>query len=103
MTTIEITDIETPVGAAVIAVKDDHLVGLTFAENTDWLLERLTDQHPGCSIDRVDQVSVEARLDAYFAGDLAALSDTHTVELTRESFPRVRDEVRSWLEGKIGP
>jgi len=78
MTTIETAEVRTPLGPVTLYARGDALVGLEFTDRAARrrALERRLRRHLGAFETRTvtDPAGARRRLEAYFAGDRAALS-----------------------------
>jgi methylated-DNA-[protein]-cysteine S-methyltransferase len=75
MTSIEFCEYATPLGAATGASREGALVALAFSDRWDAAERRLRRRFGDFARRNGDPGPLQRRLDAYFAGDLAALDD----------------------------
>ncbi len=75
MITIDICEYATALGAMTGAMHDGKLVGLAFSDRWPEIEARLRRRFGAFERRTGDAALLQARLDAYFAGDLAALDD----------------------------
>lgn len=73
MTTIDIAEYATPLGAATGASLDGRLIALTFSDRWDAMEARLVRRFG--SFKRRSAGNLQKRLDAYFAGDVSAFDE----------------------------
>lgn len=75
MTTIEICEYTTSLGAVTGASHDGRLVALAFSEHWDGVERRLRRRFGAFERRAGDAAPLQRKLDAYFGGDLTALDD----------------------------
>ena len=75
MSSIQLCEYTTPLGAVTGASRDGTVVAFTFSDRWDAVEPRMQRRFPAAERRAGDPTPIQRRLDAYFAGDLAALDD----------------------------